>query len=631
MPQKLKWPLTSAWQRRLIKATRRKDVTLEQFPVGLVWFQGSQVFFNQAVTAMIGYSNAEITTAEQWFELLYPTEAASMRQLYATASASSLGQTIQGFIVNRQRQSCLLECTLAAHGPRQVWLVRDITESNRLERLMLQTEQTAHVGGWEIDLRTNQVYWTREMYRILDTSPLEYTPTIENQNFFHTNATLVQLESIFRQMIEQRGSFDLSLEMRTFRGRSFWGRFTGRVELEFGQPIKIYGSLQDITEHHELTDALRMAERDYRTIFETTKIGIFRITLDGRVLRANPALVRLAGFANEHELVDYVADLNTMYVDPERVEYLRELLQTNGSYDEIESEVYRPANGERIWISETSRLVYADDGTVLYAEGTIQEITARKQAEEALRHARDAAEAANRAKSTFLANMSHELRTPLNAIIGYSELLMDDTDFSDPSMLADFHHDIGQINEAGHQLLTLVNDVLDLAKVEAGKYQIAAETFDLNGLGNELIATISPMAHKNANSLAFEPNKQLPLIHTDRAMLRQILLNLLSNAAKFTNHGSINLSMSFDPASQHVQCRVSDTGIGMTNEQILGLFEPFTQGDASTTRRYGGTGLGLALCRHFIELLNGTIQVESVFGQGSIFTIIFPCSVEAID
>ncbi len=190
---------------------------------------------------------------------------------------------------------------------------------------------------------------------------------------------------------------------------------------------------------------------------------------------------------------------------------------------------------------------------------------------------------------------------------------------------------LARFNEAGHQLLNLVNDVLDLAKVEAGKYQLAAETFDLNGLGRELIATISPMAQKNSNSLYFEPNKQLPLIYTDRSMLRQILLNLLSNAAKFTKAGTINLSVSFDPASQHVQCRVGDTGIGMTNEQILHLFEPFTQGDASTTRRYGGTGLGLALCRHFIELLNGTIQVESVFGQGSIFTIVFPCLVEAID
>lgn len=261
-----------------------------------------------------------------------------------------------------------------------------------------------------------------------------------------------------------------------------------------------------------------------------------------------------------------------------------------------------------------------------------------KERSRELEIARDAAEAANRAKSTFLANMTHELRTPLNAIIGYSELLQEDVEELGRE---EFVSDLKSINVAGKQLLSLISDILDISKIEAGKMAVSLENFEVLELVDEVVMTVQPMIAKNRNQFGLHGNSHLGEMYADISKVRQVLLNLLSNAAKFTENGKITLEVWLESAGLQlggagvkgdietwVLFRVRDTGIGMTAEQVSRLFEAFTQADASTTRKYGGTGLGLTISRKFCQMMGGDIQVESAPGAGSAFTMRLPLKVQ---
>jgi PAS domain S-box-containing protein len=249
----------------------------------------------------------------------------------------------------------------------------------------------------------------------------------------------------------------------------------------------------------------------------------------------------------------------------------------------------------------------------------LRDITERVWAEEELKRAKEAAEAASRAKSTFLANMSHELRTPLTAVIGYSELLQEEVE---DLGYTDLVPDLEKIQMAGRHLLITVNDILDLSKVEAGKMELNMETFGISSLIHDVVVTAQPLVEKNGNTLEVHYADDLGAMHADRTKVRQILSNLLGNAAKFTENGNITLAARQQDGWIHFS--VIDTGIGITPEQIQNLFQAFMQADASVTREYGGTGLGLAISQRFCQMMGGEISVESEIGKGSTFTVRLP-------
>ncbi|QDG52378.1 response regulator [Persicimonas caeni] len=240
-----------------------------------------------------------------------------------------------------------------------------------------------------------------------------------------------------------------------------------------------------------------------------------------------------------------------------------------------------------------------------------------------LTETRDKAVAANRAKSVFLANMSHELRTPLNAVIGYTELITEDAvDFG----YDEIQPDLDRIHTAANHLLSLINDILDLSKIEAGRHEIVWETFKLAGLIDDVISTVEPNVRKNANAFVIDCDDDLGHIRADRIKVRQILINLLSNAAKFTRDGEVRLTVRAESTELGEQFvfEISDTGIGIPEEKLEELFNPFTQADSSTTREYGGTGLGLTITRHFCQMMGGAITATSTTGEGSTFTVRLP-------
>jgi signal transduction histidine kinase/CheY-like chemotaxis protein len=292
-----------------------------------------------------------------------------------------------------------------------------------------------------------------------------------------------------------------------------------------------------------------------------------------------------------------------------------------------DDEIGRLIDGFNVMLSEIqqrdSALRTANDQLKSRTGELEEEITQRTQAEEELLQAKHTAEEASRAKSTFLANMSHELRTPLNAIIGYSEMLEEETRESGDLTPV---QDLQKIQAAGKHLLALINDVLDLSKIEAGKMALHLETFELSPMVEQIVATLQPAAAKNDNSLNMYLSDDLGAMRSDLTKVRQILCNLLSNACKFTDGGTVSITAErvHQEGRDWICFQVADTGIGITSQQQDNLFKEFAQADTSISRKYGGTGLGLAITYRFIHLMKGRISVESESGHGSTFTVYLP-------
>ncbi|MDQ2764441.1 MAG: response regulator, partial [Pseudomonadota bacterium] len=287
----------------------------------------------------------------------------------------------------------------------------------------------------------------------------------------------------------------------------------------------------------------------------------------------------------------------------------------------------RADTGEARSASCRGEPIVGADGKPQRYVGVALDITQRKLAELELAAAKHAAEAANEAKSRFLANMSHELRTPLNAVIGYSEILREEAEELEGGRLIP---DLDKIHKAGKSLLSLVNDLLDLSKIEAGKMDLFVESFGVAETIEEVAGAVTPLVAKNANTLKIELSEGLGEMRADLTKVRQILFNLISNAAKFTEDGVITLQARREQTGQAAKSpewvvfKVSDTGIGMSIEQLDKLFQPFSQADATTTRDYGGTGLGLSLTRRLCQLMGGDVTVVSQPGHGSSFEVRLP-------
>jgi len=301
------------------------------------------------------------------------------------------------------------------------------------------------------------------------------------------------------------------------------------------------------------------------------------------------------------------------------------IAKTNASLRRLKKGAQRFGSGDLSHRIET----HHDAGEILDLARTFNDMSSKLHyAIEEVRAAQSEADAANAAKSMFLANVSHELRTPLNAIIGYSEMLQDELGDGNPIDSDQFHHDLGTIILSGRQLLALINDILDLAKIETGKMPVALETFQPDALIFQVCDALAPLVAQNHNRLDLDIDRDsMTEMCSDPGKLQQIVTNLFSNACKFTEHGTISVHAAM--ADGVLTLVVADTGIGMTPEQQDKVFEAFVQADAQTGTQYGGTGLGLAIVKDFCEMLGGNIQVESAPDAGSRFTVRLPADPES--
>jgi len=362
-------------------------------------------------------------------------------------------------------------------------------------------------------------------------------------------------------------------------------------------------------------------EASYRAFFDHAIEGIFRTTPGGHYLAVNQALAHIYGYPSPEALIVGLTDISAqLYVDPKRRDEFRDQMQSNDVVMHFVSEIYH-RSGKRIWISENARAVRDWSGELICYEGTVEDVTEKFEQERTLRAALRQAEIANKMKAAFLAAMSHELKTPLNAVLGFSEIIRD-------QMLGPVGHDAyrdyaGDIHKSGTRLLAVINDVLDVTRLEGGLLTIEARPENFLDVAESAIKLARTITH-DQRPIAVEVEPDVPSLLVDPRRLAQALGNLLANALKFTpENGEVRLCARLQ-AGGGVALMVEDTGIGMAPETIAAALEPFRQLDGTLSQRFEGAGLGLSIAKALAELHGGALNIQSAVGEGTSVTIALP-------
>ncbi|MDB5324447.1 MAG: hypothetical protein JWM57_16 [Phycisphaerales bacterium] len=415
----------------------------------------------------------------------------------------------------------------------------------------------------------------------------------------------------------------------------------------------------EVAERRRAQDQALLAEQRYRTIYENCIEGIFQTTLDGHYISVNPALTNIYGYDLADDLIRDFSDIGVqLYVDPGRRRQFVQDVQRDGIVTHFESQIRR-RDGSIIWISENARAVRDGDGVVAYYEGTVEDVTERRTAEKRLRRLNDQleervrqrteeldqsnqtlheevqvrkaaealAEAASRAKSVFLANVSHEIRTPMNAILGYTQLLR-----RDPAMPDRLRDTLDTIAAGGDHLLALIEELIDLSKMDSQRGEPSQTDFDLCAVADEVAHLLRHQAEQD-RGLALTSQLHLPrpcMVRGDESGLRKVLINLVSNGIKYTDAGEVAVRVAAAGGDVYT-FEVTDTGVGIPQESVKTIFEPFVQGESGILR--GGSGLGLAIARRQVAVMGGELGVDSCVGQGSrfFFSLTLPRSETAVE
>lgn len=388
-----------------------------------------------------------------------------------------------------------------------------------------------------------------------------------------------------------------------------------------GMLCAILARLQRVAENTR--KRITAGEASYRAFFDHAVEGIFRTTPQGHYLAVNQALADIYGYPTPEALISGLTDISTqLYADRGRRDEFRALMQANDVVTHFVSEI-RHRSGRRIWISENARAVRDWSGALVCYEGTVEDVTEKFEQERTLRTALRQAEIANKMKAAFLAAMSHELKTPLNAVLGFSEIIRDE--LLGPVGHSAYRDYAGDIHNSGARLLAVINDVLDVSRLEGGLLTIEAQDENLLDLAERAI-TLARGLTRDQRGIEIDVPADMPLLRVDPRRIVQALGNLLANALKFTPQGGKVRLAARLPSEGGVHVAVEDTGIGMVEGTIAGALEPFRQLDGSLARRFEGAGLGLSISKALAELHGGQLSVRSTVGVGTTVTIALPAA-----
>jgi PAS domain S-box-containing protein len=533
------------------------------------------------------------------------------------------------YVRNNQRQSYKLTTMNRALAQKNYELNSEITERERLFQVMRKSERENRAiidSVSDIIFEVNidgELLFLNETWKSVTGFEIDSALNKNLFDLFHIQDQEEQKKS-FQQLIRgQKQAYRAFTRLKTTEGNYRSVEIAmSMLRQDENKNLRVVGTITDIEERKRAEKALGEAEKKYRTIVENAAGGIYQVTPEGYFLSANPSMARILGYSSSEELIREVKNVDEeIYVSQkERANFVREL-ETIGSVRNFETQVLTK-EGKKIWVNENTRAVKDDEGNVLYFEGSFEDITVRKTAELELKDAKVQSDLASRAKSEFLANMSHELRTPLNAIIGFSEIIRNEVlGKVEQRQYWEYAKDI---HDSGNHLLNIINDILDVSKLEANERHLNEGIVDLFEINNICLEILASKIDENKITVNNLIDEDVPKIIGEDTAVKQILINILSNAIKFTpKEGRVSISYEMDK-NECLRLSVTDTGIGLDENEIEKALSPFGQIETSLNRSSSGTGLGLTLVDSLIKLHGGELELFSQKGIGTTVTVVFP-------
>jgi len=496
------------------------------------------------------------------------------------------------------------------------------------EKLLAQLNEAqsiAHIGSWDWDISSDRVTWSDEMYRVFGSEPQSWDVSYEKlldlvhpEDREHYQAVVQRAYDTLEPFCFEHRLILADGSIRTIEGR-------GRVVAEDGRPVRMFGTGQDVTESREAEVRLRASEQQVRSVVNSTDDAILSTDTSGLIQSWNRSAERIFGYTGEEAVGQSLTILIPERLRVRHQEGMRRVVERPGvdSFATRMETVGLHRDGSEFPM-ELSLSTW-QTGEATYFTAVARDITERVLTEQELRSAKDAAESANQAKTAFLAAMSHELRTPLNAIIGFSELLLSPP--AESMEAGDLYSFSRHIHESGMHLLHLINDILDITRLEAGRLQLKVQRLVLEDAIRSSVGAVQAMAEARGVEVRL-PARMDDVVVADPVRLRQILENLLSNAVKFTPAGG-QVAVEVERMDDALRLTVSDTGIGIATDDQDRIFEPFQQ-VVSEDVPPPGTGLGLAITRQLVQAHGGRLSLHSTVGEGSRFTILLPQPVRSV-
>jgi PAS domain S-box-containing protein len=585
--------------------------------------------FNPAAENMFGYEKGEVIGHN--ISMLMPEPYHSehdqyLKNYHETGEARVLG--IGREVVARKKNGNVFPIDLSinemtVNGQKMfTGIVRDVSKRKESEVALRKSEQRfinsqvyANIGTWDWDIQTGELYWSEMIAPLFGYERGKLETNYENfLNAVHPDDRQKVIDAV-NNCVEKGAEYNIEHRCIWPNGTVRWLLEKGDVVRdEYGNPLHMLGVVQDVTDRKQAEDALKEAQK-------IASIGNWSWDVKSGNIFWSDEIFRIFGHEPGEFEPTYERFMDTVHPeDIDRIKASEHKAFSEGRHHSIDHRIILP-NGNVHWVHEEAIAEKDEQGNWLRLSGTVQDITERKQAEDELLKAKEEAEKANQAKSEFLSSMSHELRTPLNAIIGFTQLLELDDRLDD-----DHKENLGEIHKAGNHLIELINEVLDLAKIESGHLNLSIESVELGRIHEECISLVRPLAESRGITIRYENAEALKdvYVQADRMRTRQILLNLLSNAIKY-NRESGSVVLCTETCGEFIKVSVTDTGQGITEEQKDQLFNAFNRLGIENTE-IEGTGIGLVIARSLVEHMGGTIDVESKVGEGSTFSFTLPVS-----